>query len=98
MNPIKDMATVTALYLTACLFNSDMTRPLLLQTSMHLLQEDIGEHGQSPEAQDGSGAHELIVIQAKLFPAIAKENFDIPASRDMDKQGLWISLQIAGSE
>jgi hypothetical protein len=36
----------------------------------------------------------LILIQAQFFFAIAKEDFDIPASSDMREQHLWACFQI----
>src|SRR5262245_17297029 len=98
MKPVKDMATLATLDFTTCISNGDMTLPSLLEASTLFLKEDIGQHGQSPEAEDGGRTHELIVIQAKLFLAVAKEHFDVPPSRDMDKQRLWVSFQITGSE
>src|SRR5260370_39806259 len=85
---------MAALDLAASFANGDRTLPLLLQAVLLVFQEDVGEHGQRPQAQDGGGAHQLIVIQAQFLFAGACENLDVPARRDMGKQRLGISLQI----
>src|SRR5438034_3512388 len=97
MKPIKHMSTMATLDLTPGLANGDMALPLLLQTVALFLEEDIREHSQGPETHDGDGAHQLILIQAQFFFAIAKEDFDIPASSDVQEQGLWARFQITGS-
>jgi hypothetical protein len=94
MKPIEHIPTMAALDLTAGLANGDMTLPLLVQAVALFLQEDIGEHRQSPEAHNGDRAHHLILIQAQFFLAIAKEDLDVPTGRDMHEQGLWIGFQI----
>jgi hypothetical protein len=81
MKPQKQQATMTALDFLARLANGDRTLPLLLQAVLLFLQEDIGHHRQRPEAQDGSRAQQLIVIQANFFLAIREEDLDVEAER-----------------
>src|SRR6266700_218000 len=88
MKPIEYMATMTALNLTPGLADGDMALPLFLQAVALFLQEDIGQHRQGPEADDGCGTHHLILIQAQFFLAIAKEDLNVPTGCDMHKQGL----------
>ena len=67
---------MAALDLTAGLAHSDVALPLPLQAVALLLQEDVGQHRQGPEAHDGRRAHHLILIQAQLFLAITEQNLN----------------------
>src|SRR5258708_38393922 len=98
MKPIEHMSTMATLDLAARLTNGDMALPLFLQAVAFFLQEDIGQHRQGPEAHDRDGAHQLILIQAQFFLAIAKEHFNVPASSDMGEQQVWTGVQITRSE
>ena len=75
MKPIKQMSAMASLDLTTSLANGDMRMPLRLQALAFFLQEDIGQHGQGPEAYDSQCSHQLILIQPQFFFAIAKEDF-----------------------
>lgn len=94
MKPIKHMSTMATLDLTPGLANGDMALPLVLQTVALFLEEDIREHPHCPEAHDRGGAHQLILIQAQFFLAIAKEDFDIEAGSDVQEQGRWARFHI----
>src|SRR5712671_6002556 len=97
MKPIEDLSTMPTLHFTPCLANRDMTMPLCLQARTLFLQEDISEHRQRPEAHNSDRTHQLILVQAQLFFAIAKEHLNVPASCDRHEQELCRGLQIAGS-
>ena len=97
MKPVEQMSTMATLDFTPGFPDRDRALPLRLQACAFFLQEDIGQHGQGPETHDGDGAHQLIVIQAKLFFAIAKEDFDVPTCGDVREQQLWARFQITGS-
>jgi hypothetical protein len=45
------------------------------------------------QAHNGARAHQVILVQAQLFFAIAKEHLDVPKRCDMPEQYLWRSLQ-----
>src|SRR6266699_5077350 len=96
MQPLKHKATLAALELPASLAQGNGTVPLSLQAGLLFLQEDGSQQGQGPEAYNGRGAHQLIVIQAQFLFAILEQDFDIPACRDMGEQGLRIGLEITG--
>src|SRR5258708_2357022 len=98
MKPSEQMAAMATLDFTASLPDGNRALPLRLEAGAVVLQEDIGQHRQRPETHNGGGAHQLIVIQAQLFFAIAKEHLDVPARRDMGKQQLWTGLQVARRE
>jgi hypothetical protein len=72
MQPLEDVSTKAALDFASRFFNGDKALPLDLQAVLLFLEEDISQHGQSREAQDGGGAHHLIVIQAEFLFAIAR--------------------------
>src|SRR6266566_4911413 len=97
MKPIKHMPTMATLDLTSGFPDSDMALPLRLQACAFFLQKDIGEHHQGPEAHNGPDAHQLILIQAQFFLAIAKEDFDIPTSCDVQEQRLRARFHITRS-
>jgi hypothetical protein len=63
-----------------------------LQAVTLFLQADIGQQRQRPAAHDGARTHQLVVIQAQFLFAIAEQDFDVPAGRDMGEQGLWATL------
>src|SRR5258708_17037430 len=92
MKPSEQMSSMATLDFTASLPDGNRALPLRLQAVALFLQEDIGQHRQRPETHNGGGAHQLIVIQAQLFFAIAKEHLDVPPRRDMGKQQLWTGL------
>lgn len=94
MKPIEHMTTMATLDFLPGLSNADMALPLLLQAVALFLQEDIGQHGQRPEAYTGRCTHQLLLVQAQFFLAIAKEDLHIPPRRDRDEQRGWISFQI----
>src|SRR6266516_565882 len=94
MKPIEHMPPMATLALTAGLANGDVALPLLLQAVALLLQEDIGQHRQGPQAHNGRRAHHLILIQAQFFLAIAEEDLNVPTSRDRGQQPLWGGFQI----
>src|SRR6266849_977057 len=96
MKPIEYLATMAALDFTASLAHSDVAMPLPLQAVALLLQEDIGQHRQGPEAHDGCRAHHLILVQAQFFLAITEEDLDVPTSGDMGEQRLRIGFKITG--
>src|SRR5207249_8556463 len=97
MKPIEYMPTMATLDLTAGLPNPHVALPLRLQACALFLQKDIGEHHQCPEAHNGFGTDQLILVQAQFLLAVAKEDFDIPASSDVQEQGLWARFQITRS-
>src|SRR5438034_658267 len=97
MQPLEDVSTMAALDFASRFSNGDRTLPLDLQAMLLFLQEYIGHHRQGPEAQDGGGAHHLIVIQAEFLFAIAEEDLNLPACGEMGEQGLGISIQITRS-
>lgn len=72
---------MAALDFAARFSNGDRALPLDLQAVLLFLQEDISQHGQRPEAQDGGGAHHLIVIQAEFLFAIARSAPQSPSAR-----------------
>src|SRR5260221_2219610 len=96
MKPIEDLSTMPTLHFTPRLTNRDMTVPLCLQARTLFLQEDISEQGQCPEAHDGRGTHQLILIQAQFLFPIAKEDLNVPSRRDVRQEPLWTRLQITG--
>lgn len=96
MEPIKHLSTMATLNFTPGLTNGDMALSLGLQAGALFLKEDIGQHRQRPETHQCGRAHQLIVIPAQFFLAIAKEHFDVPTGRDMGEQGLRGGLQITG--
>jgi hypothetical protein len=65
--------------LAARLANGDGALPVLLQTSPFFIEKRVGKHRQTPEAHERGGTHALILIQAELFLAISKEDFDVEA-------------------
>lgn len=77
--------------------DGDMAVPLLLQAVALFRQEDVGRPRQRPEAHDSRHAHQLILVRAQFFLAIARERLNIPKRRDMQEQRGWISVQITGS-
>jgi hypothetical protein len=77
MKPIEHLPTMAALDLTPSFANGDVALPLPLQAVALLLQEDIGQHGQGPEAQE-SDRTRLILIPAQLFLAIARSGPQCP--------------------
>src|SRR5436305_13424207 len=79
MKPDKQMPPMATLDFPPSLSDGDRALPLRLQTGALFLQEDIGQHGQGPEAHDGGGTHQLILVQAQLLFAIAQEVFYGPA-------------------
>src|SRR5712692_8154787 len=87
---------MAALDLTPGFAKSDVALPLPLQAVALLLQEDIGQHSQGPEAHESDRTHQLILIPAQFFLAIAEEDLNVPPSRDMGEQHLWARLQITG--
>src|SRR5258708_24979372 len=97
MKPSEQMSSMATLDFTPRLPDSDGALPLRLQAVALFLQEDISEHGQGPETHESEGAHQLIVIQAQLFFAISKEDFDVPTCGDVGEQQLWTGLQVTGS-
>jgi len=97
MQPLKDVSTMTTLDFASRFSNGDRALPSDLQALLLFLQEDISQHGQRPEAQDGGNAHHLIVIQAEVLFAIAKEDLNLPACGDMSEQGLGIGIEITRS-
>src|SRR5947209_8947120 len=78
---------MAALDLATGLAHSDRALPLDLQAVLLFLQEDISQHGQSPEAQESRGAHHLTVIQAEFLFAITEEDFDLEAARRDGRAG-----------
>jgi hypothetical protein len=44
-------------------------------------QRDLSKHRQRSKAQEGTRAHDLVMIQAQLFLAILEENLDLPTRR-----------------
>ena len=78
MKPIEQVPPMAALDFTPSLPNGDRALPLRLQAVALFLQEDIGQHGQAPEAHNGTCAHQLILIQAQFFlflqPRVARSN------------------------
>src|SRR6266516_3498867 len=97
MKPVEQMSSMATLDFTPSLSNGDRALPLPLQAVALFLQEDISQHGQRPEPHDGDGAHQLILIQAQFFLAIAKEDFDIPTRCDVQEQCLRAGFHITGS-
>src|SRR5437016_5024490 len=83
MKPIKHMSTMATQDFTPGLPDSDMALPLQLQAYAFFFQKDRGEHHQSPEAHNGLGTHQLILVQAQFFLAIAEEDFDVPTSSNV---------------
>src|SRR5258708_2077683 len=82
--------------LTTRFANSDRALPLLLQAIPFFIEKGVGKQGQAPKAHKRSGTHELILVQAELFLAICKEDFDVPARRDVLQQPLRRGGEIAG--
>ncbi len=77
--PKQELASMKTLDLAARLANGEGALPSLLQMSPFFIEKRVGEQGQTPEAHERGGTHELILIQAELFLAISKENFDVEA-------------------
>ena len=92
--PKQELASMKTLDLATCLADGDGALPLLLQTVPLFIEKGVGEQGQAPKAHKRGGTHELILIEAELFLAIGKEDFDVPARRDMRQQSLRRSVQI----
>jgi hypothetical protein len=88
MKPLEYLATMTMLDFPSHLANGEGKLPLLLQAVALFLQKDIGQHRQGPEPHNSGRSHQVIVIQAQFFLPIAEEDFDIPACRHMNEQGL----------
>jgi hypothetical protein len=98
MEPLKQTATLATLDLASSFANGHWTLPQNTQALLFFLKKDIGEQSQRPKPQNGRNTHQLIVIQAQFLFAIAEENLNIPACRDMYEQGLSIRFQITGCE
>jgi hypothetical protein len=97
MKPVERMLSMATLDFTPSLPDGDEALPPRLQAVALLLQEDRDQHGQLPETHDGDGAHQLILIQAQFFLAMAKEDFDTPTSCDVHEQRLRARFHITGS-
>ncbi len=91
MQPLEDVSTMAALDFASRFSNGDRALPLDLQAVLLFLEEDISQHGQSPEAQDGGGAHQLIVVQAEFLFAIARSGPQSPSARRYGRaaSGRW---------
>ncbi len=96
MKPIEHMPPIATLDFAPGLANGDMPLPLGLQAVAFFFQKDIGQHRQGPEAHNGHHAHQLVLIHAQFFFAIAKEDLNLQARRDMYEQSGQSGLQIAG--
>ena len=83
MQPLKQAATMTTLDLAASFANAHRALPQDAQASPFFIEKDVGKHRQRPKAQEGTRAHDLVMIQAQLFLAILEENLDLPTRRDM---------------
>src|SRR5579863_427622 len=98
MEPLKQTATMATLDLASSFANGYWTLPQGPQALLFFLKKDIDEQSQRPKPQNGRSTHQLIVVQAQFLFAIAEENLNVPACRDMCEQGLSIRFQITGSE
>src|SRR5712692_2143373 len=98
MEPLKHMTTMTTLDLTSSFANGHWTLPRDPQTLLFFLKKDVSEQSHRPKPQNGRSTHQLIVVQAQFLFAIAEENLNVPACRDMCKQGLGVCVQITGCE
>ena len=77
------------------LADGDRTLLFRLKSAAFLIEEEVGKHDRGPEALDGSGAHELIMVEAQELLDIGKELFHIPALGNVGRQGLGVSVQVA---
>jgi hypothetical protein len=96
MQPVKQTTTMATLDFASTFANGRWALPPDLQTVLLFFQKDVDQQSQSPEAHQSLGAHELVMVQSKLFFAVGEEDFNVPARREMGKQGVRIRIQIAG--
>src|SRR5947209_5252104 len=96
MEQLKQAATMATLDLASSFANGDRPLPRDTQALLFLLKKDVSEHRQRPKPHNGRSTHQLIVVQAQFLLAIAEEDLDVPACRDMREQCLWIRFQVAG--
>src|SRR5512135_1017576 len=96
MQPLKQTMTMTTLDLASSFANRHWALPRDWQAVLFFLQKDVSQHRQRPKAQQGLGAHELVMVQTKFFFPRAKEDFNVPSSRDVGEQHLGRRFQIAG--
>ena len=94
--PEKQQTPMAALDVTAGLAHGDRALPLPRHSALLFFQEGIGQHHQSPEAQDGLRAHQLVLVQAKFLFAIGEEHFNVPARRDVLEELGWGGIKIVG--
>src|SRR6266699_775721 len=98
MEPLKHMATMTTLDLTSSFANGDWALPRGLQALLFFLKKDVSEQSHRPKPHNGRSTHQLIVVQAQFLFAIAEENLNVPACRDMCEQSLGVCFQITRCE
>ena len=60
-----------------------------------LLYQDVGGQRQGPETDDGSGGHELILIQAEHVFRVAKKDLHVPAGGGVAEQRGRVGVQVA---
>ena len=95
VKPVEQVRAVSTLNMATGLADGDNASLLDLESASFLIEEKVGKHDQGPEALDGSGAHELIMVEAEEFLDIGKELFHIPALGNVGQQGLGVSVQVA---
>src|SRR3989304_352243 len=96
MNPVHHMTPVPTLHLTAGVTESDMGVLLMVQSGTLLVKERVSGHDERPEAQDGGGLHELVLVETKQVFGIAEQDLDVPSRGDMIDQGRPIGFQVTG--
>ncbi len=79
----------------ASLADGDMTLLLQGQPCPLLLDKRIGGEDQGPEAHNGRGRHELVLIQAEQIFGVAKKHLHIPPRGDVAEQRGHIGVQVA---
>src|SRR5438045_2773315 len=73
MKPVEQMSSMATLDVTPSLPDGNRVLRLRRPPVALFLQEDRGQHRQRPETHAGGRAHQLILVHAQLFFAIAKE-------------------------
>ncbi len=74
IEPVEHVMMMNALNLSTCLADGNVCLPLLAEAVAFVIQEDIGCHDQGPEAMNGSGTHDLVLVETKEFLGVGKED------------------------
>ena len=93
MYPINEMSPMSSPKLPPNIPNGQMLVGLLLIMRSFLVKKVVCQHDHRPETDDGSGRHQLILVQTKKLFGVSKKHLYIPAGGNVPYQRHQITVE-----